>query len=138
MGGELRSIFAGHFGYACAECARVGDIDIVGDDVRALGQEVDEDAVLRVLDVVVVADALAVLDVAVGELIARELVGWLEACSAMVVDGHILHVAVGIDGEHHLKLVANVKLIELHHFVAIIFPYFFLDFDFWQTESLCL
>ena len=83
MGSELRSVFAGHFGYACAECARVGDIDIVGDDVRALGQEVDEDAVLRVLDVVVVADALAVLDVAVGELIARELVGWLEACRAM-------------------------------------------------------
>ena len=62
MSRELRSIFACHFCYTCTERARVGYIGLVGDDVRTLRQEVDEDAVLGVFDVVVVAYRLTMLD----------------------------------------------------------------------------
>ena len=106
--------------------------------MRTLRQEIDEDAVLRVLDVVVISDALSMLDVAVGELIAREFVGWLEACGTMIVDGHILHVAIGVDSEHNLNLIAHMKLVDIHNLVAFIFLQLFLYFNLGQAESLGL
>ena len=100
MGCELRCILALERGYARGELACVVHPHIVCELVGAFRHIGDKDVGGAVA--VLAVEAYAVAVDGGGELLHR-----LEACGAIVGDGHIFEVAVDMDGEGHLHLVAD-------------------------------
>ena len=101
MGGHLGSLLALQRGHAAGEGAGCGGKHVVGDDVGALGQVVDEQVGGAVAGLAIHADALLVA-------VAAHLVDGLEARGALVGDLDIVHGLVAGDDEPHAHLVADL------------------------------